>query len=84
MADVGPMTITARNAGQAEYLIRTRAQQRGVDVRDVVVEDAGGGAWFVTVRVDESDAAKVAAAALGEDTQVMHLRTHPRPTDTDG
>lgn len=77
MTQVGPMTITAHNRAQAEYLVRTRAQQRGVDLRGVEVEDAGTGAWFVTVTVDDDAAARIAAAALDEDTTVMHFRNHP-------
>jgi sarcosine oxidase gamma subunit len=83
--ELAPPTITARNRDQAEYLVRSRAQQRGVNVRRLDVAEAGPGAWFVTVTVDESDAARLAAAALDEDTQVLHFRTHPsRPTASDG
>jgi hypothetical protein len=46
----------------------------------VNVEDAGTGAWFVTVSVDDADADKLAAAALDEDTQVLHFRNHPHRT----
>ena len=77
MPELGPLTITARNRDQAEYLVRSRAQQRGVHVGAVVVEEAGPGAWFVTVTVDDGDAEKLAAAALDEDTQVLHFRNHP-------
>lgn len=77
MAQVGPLTVTAHNAAQAEYLVRSRAQQRGINLRSVNVEDGGTGAWFVTVTVDEDDAARIAAAALDEDTAVMHFRNHP-------
>ena len=77
MTTVGPRTITAHNSAQAEYLVRSRAQQRGVKVSDVLVEEGGAGAWFVTITVDEADVAKLAAAALDEDTQVMHFRNHP-------
>lgn len=77
MTQVGPMTIPAHNKAQAEYTVRTRAQQRGVNVRDIVVEDAGTGSWFVTVTVDDEDAALLAAAALDQDTTVMHFRNHP-------
>ena len=74
---LGPLTITARNRDQAEYLVRSRAQQRGVAVQAVEVSEAGVGAWFVTVTVAEADAEKLAAAALDEDTQVLHFRNHP-------
>jgi hypothetical protein len=74
---VGPLTITAHNSAQAEYLVRSRAQQRGVKVSDVLVEEGAAGSWFVTITVDEADVAKLAAAALDEDTQVMHFRNHP-------
>jgi hypothetical protein len=77
MTQVGPLTITAHNRAQAEYLVRSRAQQRGIDLRSVEVEDAGTGIWFVTVTVDDDAAAGIAAAALDEDTTVMHFRNHP-------
>ena len=79
MPELAPLTITARNRDQAEYLVRSRAQQRGVNIRRLDVAEAGPGAWFVTVTVDDSDAARLAAAALDEDTQVLHFRTHPSP-----
>ena len=77
MTHVGPLTVTARNRDQAEYLVRSRAQQRGVSLNDVVVEDSGSGTWAVTVSVDDDEAARLAAAALDEDTTVMHFRNHP-------
>ena len=77
MAVIGPLTVTARNRDQAEYLVRSRAQQRGVKVEEIEVSDAGTGAWFVTVTVDDADAERLAAAALDEDTQVLHFRNHP-------
>lgn len=77
MTQVGPLTIPAHNGAQAEYLVRSRAQQRGITLRTVEVEDAGTGTWFVTVTVDDDDAARIAAAALDEDTTVMHFRNHP-------
>jgi len=81
MTQVGPLTIPAHNRAQAEYLVRSRAQQRGIDLRSVEVEDAGTGVWFVTVTVDDDAAAGIAAAALDEDTTVMHFRNHPhRPS----
>ena len=42
-----------------------------------VVEEAGSGTWAVTLSVEDDDAARLAAAALDEDTTVMHFRTHP-------
>ena len=77
MTQVGPLTITAHNGAQAEYLVRTRAQQRGIALHNVEVADAGTGMWFVTVEVDDDAAAKIAEAALDEDTTVMHFRNHP-------
>ena len=78
MAQVGPLTITAHNGAQAEYVVRSRAQQRGITLSGVTVEDAGTGAWFVTVTVADDDTARLAAAALDQDTTVMHFRNHPR------
>jgi sarcosine oxidase gamma subunit len=75
--ELGPLTITARNRDQAEYLVRSRAQQRGVSVQGIVVAPAGPGAWLVTIDVAEADAEMLAAAALEEDTQVLHFRSHP-------
>ena len=77
MTSVGPLTIPAHNRDQAEYLIRSRAQQRGVKLNDVVIEDSGTGTWAVTVSVDDDEAAQLAAASLEEDTTVMHFRNHP-------
>jgi len=77
VTQVGPLTITAHNGAQAEYLVRSRAQQRGIELRGVEVEDAGTGTWFVTVTVEDDAAARIAAAALDEDTTVMHFRNHP-------
>lgn len=76
MAVIGPLTVTARNRDQAEYLVRSRAEQRGVDVRRVDVSAAGGSAWLVSVMVPDADAAQAEAAHLDEDTQVMHFRSH--------
>jgi sarcosine oxidase gamma subunit len=75
--ELGPLTITARNRDQAEYLVRSRAQQRGVTVQGIDVVPAGPGAWLVTIDVGETDADKLAEAALEEDTQVLHFRSHP-------
>lgn len=77
MQQVGPLTITAHNRDQAEYLVRSRAQQRGIDVHDVEVVSAGHEIWVVTLVIADADVAKLAAAALDQDTQVLHLRNHP-------
>ena len=74
MADVGPMLVTAHNAAQAEYLVRSRAEQRHVAVEALTVEDAGSEGFYVTVTVDDADADKLAEAHLEEDTQVLHFR----------
>jgi hypothetical protein len=83
MAQLGPLTITARNRDQAEYLVRSRAEQRGIAVQALEVSDAGAGAWYVTVTLSDADAEKATAALLEEDTQVLHFRSHrprgPRP-----
>jgi hypothetical protein len=71
MPELGPLTITARNQAQAEYLVRSRAEQRGVTVSKVNASEAGPGAWAVTLTVD--DVALAAAALLDEDTQVFHI-----------
>jgi hypothetical protein len=73
--------ITARNAAQAEYIVRSRAEQRGVDISNVEVSGGEGGMWQVTATASDSKQAG-AAARLGDDTQVLHLDTHrPRPAD---
>ena len=84
MIKVGPLTITAHNAAQAEYLVRSRAQQRGLSIGDLDVEDAGTGTWAVTVSVDDDDAARIASAALDQDTAVMHFRNHPHRPRPEG
>lgn len=77
MADLGPWMITARSAEHAEYLMRSRAEQRGLHVTSVTVADGGGAMWSVAVTVEEPD--DVAnAARLNDDTQVLHLDTHRR------
>jgi hypothetical protein len=83
VAELGPLAITAHNGEQAAYLVRSRAEQRGVAVRAVEVEPGSGGVWMVTVTVDDDAAARLVAAALDEDTQVLHLRDlrrRPRPS----
>ena len=78
MAEVGPFAITARNAAQAEYLARSRAEQRGIRVQKLQVEEAPGGSWLVTLTVADDDADRVTDAHVDEDTQVLHFRRHPR------
>jgi hypothetical protein len=63
--------IAAHNAQQAEYLVRSRAEQRGVDVDSVDVSGGNGGMWLVTVNVADPKAGE--AARLSEDTQALHL-----------
>jgi hypothetical protein len=78
MAEVGPLVITAHNAAQASYLARSRAEQRGVRVESIEVEDGGPGTWAVTLTVPDDDVDKVIEAHVEEDTQVLHFRrTHP-------
>lgn len=77
MTQVGPLRVTAHNGAQAEYLVRSRAQQRGIQLLGVEVAEASADSWFVTVEVDDEEAAKIATAALDEDTTVMHFRNHP-------
>jgi hypothetical protein len=71
MAQLLPLSIVARNLHQAEYLVRSRAEQRGVDLEDVDVSSVGGEVWLVSVSVCDADAAKVEAAHLDEDTGVF-------------
>jgi hypothetical protein len=77
MAEVGPFAITARNAAQAEYLARSRAEQRGVNLQGLRVEEAPGGSWLVTLTVADDDAERVSEAHVDEDTTVLHFRRHP-------
>jgi hypothetical protein len=79
MTDLGPWMIAARNAEQAEYLVRSRAEQRGVSVSRVDVTGGDGGMWRVMVSV--TDNVQVGEAArLGEDTQAIHLDIHAART----
>jgi hypothetical protein len=78
MTDLGPWMITARNAEHAEYLVRSRAEQRGVTISRVEVSGGENGMWLVSVESTES-AETGAAARLGEDTTVIHLDTHRPP-----
>ena len=77
MPELGPLTIAAHTRGQAEYLIRSRAEQRGIRLRALEVTEAGHDVWSVTVVVDDDDVDKLALAALDQDTQVLHFRNHP-------
>ena len=71
MALLGPLMITARNKEQAEYLVRSRAEQRGVAVSHIDVSGGSGGMWLVTVTL--TDVAVGEAARLSEDTKVLHI-----------
>jgi hypothetical protein len=71
MAELGPLMITAHNAAQAEYLVRSRAEQRGVAIDGIEVAAGSGGMWLVTVTVEDDAAA--AAARLGDDTRILHI-----------
>jgi hypothetical protein len=46
-------------------------------VQGIEVAEGVADTWFVTVSVHDDDVATLAAAALDEDTQVMHFRNHP-------
>jgi hypothetical protein len=74
MAEVGPWMITARTREHAEYLVRSRAEQRGVDVTEVTATGGDNDMWVVTATVTDPDQAR--AARLGDDTGVIHLDTH--------
>jgi hypothetical protein len=64
--------ITARNKEHAEYLVRSRAEQRGVHVSRVDVSGGDGGMWLVSAVVEEpADVGE--AARLGDDTQTLHI-----------
>jgi hypothetical protein len=78
MADVGPFAITARNAAQAAYIARSRAEPRGIGVQTLRVDEAPGGAWLVTLTVADEDADRLTDAHVDEDTQVLHFRRHRR------
>jgi hypothetical protein len=84
MAELGPWMITAHNADQAEYLVRSRAEQRGIEISAVDVSGGDGGMWRVTATTTAEDQADVNAARLGEDTQLLHLdiRGVRQPPDT--
>jgi hypothetical protein len=74
VAEVGPLVVSAHNAEQAEYIVRSRAEQRGIRVSAVAVDGGSAGSWTVTVTVDDEHGG--AAADLGEDTQVLHFNRH--------
>jgi hypothetical protein len=76
MAELGPWMVTAHNKQQAEYLVRSRAEQRGVDVSAVEVSGGSGDMWLVTVTVADAESAE--AARLDEDTQILHLNPRAR------
>jgi hypothetical protein len=77
MTQLGPLMITAHNADQAEYLVRSRAEQRGVEISRVDVTGGDGGMWLVFVTV--SDVAKSdEVTRLGDDTRALHI-DHPVP-----
>jgi hypothetical protein len=74
MTELGPWMITAHNKEHAEYLVRSRAEQRGVHISHVEVAGGQGGMWQVSAVID--DPAEVGEAArLGEDTQALHIGT---------
>jgi hypothetical protein len=70
--------ITARSREQAEYVVRSRAEQRGVHLRELDVSGGDNDMWVVRVVV--TDAPDVAEAArLADDTGVIHLDRRPKP-----
>lgn len=75
--ELGPLTLAAHTREQAEYLIRSRAEQRGIRLRGLEVSNAGHDVWSITVVVEDEDVEKLAMAALDQDTQVLHFRNHP-------
>jgi hypothetical protein len=78
MAKLGPWMITARNQAHAEYLLRSRAEQRGVHVKSLDVSGGEGGMWTVSAEIDEAEEVG-RAARLGDDTAVLHLDSHQTP-----
>jgi hypothetical protein len=78
MAQFGPLMITAHNQQQAEYLVRSRAEQRGVSLTEIHASDGTGGMWHVTGVVADADAGK--AAGLADETKVLHINL-PQPKD---
>jgi hypothetical protein len=83
VAELGPWMIAAHNAEQAEYLVRSRAEQRGVVLDNIEVSGGTGGMWLVSVTL--TDPEKGEAARLSEDTQALHLNLPPtRPGTSAG
>lgn len=76
MTELGPLLINAHNQAQAEYLVRTRAEQRGLHVSEVDVTGGQPGQWLVRITVSD-DVALAEAARLGDDTLSLHLEGHP-------
>jgi len=72
MAKLGPWMITARNQAHAEYLLRSRAEQRGVHVKSLEVSGGEGGMWTVSAEIEEPEEVGQ-AARLGDDTAVLRL-----------
>ena len=66
-----PLSIVARNSQQADYLVRSRAEQRGVAVERIDVVSLGGEVWLVSVSVPDADAEKAQASHLEQDTGVF-------------
>jgi len=77
MADLGPWMITAHNREHAEYLVRSRAEQRGLHISRLDVSGGEGDMWLVSVEVTESTEAGE-AARLEDDTHVLHLGNQVR------
>jgi hypothetical protein len=77
MAQLGPWLITARSKDHAEYLVRSRAETRGLHIESIEISGGDNDMWQVSVSVSD-DAAKGEAARLGDDTQVLHFDTHKR------
>jgi hypothetical protein len=74
MTRLVPLSVVARNLHQAEYLVRSRAEQRGVTIEEMNVSSLGGEVWLVVLAVGDPDAEKVEAAHLDEDTGVFRRR----------
>lgn len=79
MAELGPWLITARSKEHAEYLVRSRAEQRGLHIEHIEASGGDNDMWQVTATVTE-DAEAGQAARLGDDTQVLHLDLRRRQT----
>jgi hypothetical protein len=70
--ELGPWMITAHNAAHAEYLMRSRAEQRGVTLGPIEVSGGEGGVWQVSAEVT-GPRESAQSARLGDDTSVLHL-----------